>query len=542
MKYHRHPVSAVDTATVTDDQSPSRPFYIVGAGPHIHDMILLAREQAGFDLKGILDPSPALKGQSILDVPIVGWLDGIPHDIAAAIGSPSIPDSFDRAAVFHLLLGQGIQFPILWPREFTRPTGLSLSRGTVIHRGCRIGDSSVIGQNCLIGPDATIGPGTVVDDHTVLPPGTKFTGNEIVARPQFQPRSLPAVIADEHEPVQEIIRRMNWAAMEIMLITDADGALVGTVTDGDVRRGILAGIDMKTPAASIMNRSPVVASIGASHQAMLEAMRSRSIRHLPVVDANRRPVRLEILDNLVSSDGPSAVIMAGGLGARLRPLTHHTPKPLLSVGGTPILDHILTGLRKNGVDDVVISVNYLADHIKSHVGDGRRHDMNVAYLSEMNRLGTAGALSLLRPRPHKPFLVMNGDLLTKLNFAKLMDFQRRGNHMLVMCVRRHTVAIPYGVVTTDGDRVTSIREKPEHACFINAGIYVLDPRCLTYLPHGQRVDMPDLVSRIIEDGHNVGAFPIIEYWRDIGTPQDLRKASAEHSSHQHRVEQMGIAV
>ncbi|OGV46190.1 MAG: hypothetical protein A2X46_12560 [Lentisphaerae bacterium GWF2_57_35] len=342
---------------------------------------------------------------------------------------------------------------------------------------------------------------------------------------------MEATLARESDSIQEIIRRINWANMEIVLVVAEQGALLGTITDGDIRRGILAGIDSAQPVSIIMNRHPITVPLGAPYHEMLDIMRKRSIRHLPVVDNENRPIRLERIESLLDQlTGQGAIVMAGGMGTRLRPLTNDTPKPLLPVAGRPILDHILGGLRESGIEDVVISVNYLADRIRDHVGNGQEHRLNVNYIAEKERLGTAGALSLVRPRPRRPFLVMNGDLLTKMNFAKILQFQNKHRHDIVMCVRKHQFQVPYGVVDIREGCVTGLREKPVLEQFINAGIYVLNPACIDLIPRNRYFDMTDLIQAVLGQGGSIGAFPIIEYWRDIGNPSDLQAAGREHSA------------
>ncbi|MBN1676869.1 MAG: nucleotidyltransferase family protein [Kiritimatiellae bacterium] len=342
------------------------------------------------------------------------------------------------------------------------------------------------------------------------------------------PKCMTATLASAADSIQEIIRKMDWAAMEIILIVDAEGALLGTITDGDIRRGILAGVDLGEPAERIMNRKPVTVPLGTPAGEMLQVMRKFSIRHLPVVDGRNRPVRLELLQALVDDiREQKAVIMAGGLGTRLHPLTDSTPKPMLPIAGRPLLDRILHNLRANGVEDVAISVHHLADRIRAHIGDGNDHQVRVSYINEKKRLGTAGGLSLLDPRPKRPFIVMNGDLLTTINFASLLRFHRKAACDLVMCVRKQKVQVPYGVVELDGERIVSLHEKPVYEHFINAGIYVLEPACIDLIPRERYFDMTDLVQTVLEAGGRVCAFPVIEYWRDIGNPEDLRAAIRE---------------
>lgn len=513
---------------VEPDNAPT-PIVIVGAGVFLHDILSLLAKCPEFQIAGILDPALHLKGQKVNNVPILGWLGDIPDDIrSAVIGTPSTPDAFDREAVFHLLLKRGMSLPILHDKTSRIAQDVMLRRATVIINASTIDEGATIGENCIIGNGAHIGRAAELADHTVVLPGETVLHNGGKQKQLVQPRSLGAALASDKEHIQEIIRRINQTGIEIMLITDDSGALAGTVTDGDIRRGILAGVNLNQSVNAIMNRAPISTPLGTSYQQMIDIMRQNSIRHLPVLDNARRPVRLEIMDDLmINLRNHGAVVMAGGLGQRLRPLTETVPKPLLPVNGQPILDHILSGLRDSGLHDVVISVNYLADTIRKHVGNGHKHNVNVAYLSEIKRMGTAGALSLLRPRPKRPFLVMNGDLMTDMNFAKLMEFHITNSYSVVMCVRKQEVHVPYGVVNIEKGRVTGIREKPTYEHFINAGIYVVDPSCLELVPEGKPFDMPDLINAILATNGKVGAFPIIEYWRDIGTPADLLAAGED---------------
>lgn len=341
-------------------------------------------------------------------------------------------------------------------------------------------------------------------------------------------KTMLAAIARPEDSMQDIIRKMDWAALEIILVVNDAGELVGTITDGDIRRGILAGSNLDDPAEGVMNRTPIAVPLETPRSEMLDIMKRFSIRHLPVLDNNRRPIRLELLDDVIDDiAGKSAVIMAGGQGQRLRPLTASTPKPLLKVGDRPILDHILKALNNNGIKDVVISVNYLGNLIQDHLGDGRDHSLNVNYVSETKRLGTAGALSMLRPKPTKAFLVMNGDLLTTLNFNAMLRYQKKTGHDMVVCVRKQFVKVPYGVVEVRDGAVSSLREKPVYEHFINAGIYVLEPKCLDLIPEDVYFDMPDLIQKLMDNGYSVGAFPVVEYWRDIGNPEDFQAANSE---------------
>jgi len=472
---------------------------------------------------GILDTSRKLWGQVVKGLPVLGWLSGLPAEATAAvIGNPAEPGGFDRGAVFHILARRDTCFPILRSVDIRVPPDVMIPRATILLKGCSVGSGVILGQNCLVGPGVTIEPYATIAPHAVLLPGGADDAGRNGRQPSVQPMSLEATLAAGTEPIRHIIRRINWANMEIVLVVGSDGELIGTVTDGDIRRGMLAGIEPHEPVTEIMNRRPVAVGLDASRNEMLEMMRRRSIRHLPVVDTRGRPVRLERMERLVEEMGHhDAVIMAGGLGSRLRPLTEHTPKPLLRVRGQPILDHVLAGLRESGIQDVVISLNYRGDQIRRHVADGASQGIRATYVSEKERLGTAGALSLLRPRPRRPFVVMNSDLLTNLDFSHLLHFQSEGDYEVVVCVRKHVTNLPYGVVDISEGSIVGLREKPSLEHFVNAGIYVLQPGCVDLVPRGQYFDMTQLIAEVLDRGGKVGAFPMHEYWRDIGTPEDL---------------------
>ncbi len=517
------------------DTPPPRSVVLVGAGGSLPELVRLLREQDGIFCQGILDPDPALKGERLEGLIVLGWLGDIPrHASDALIGCPKRANGFDRKSVYHILLRQGLCLPVFKALSAMTAPDVTLPSWTVLLDRASIEPGASLGVNCLLEPGATVTRCASLEEHSVLRQGKiRRKTIETAPEPPAARRLLEAVLAGEQEPMQRIIERINWANMEIILVVDASGRLIGTITDGDIRRGLLAGVDLDQPAGLIMNRRPVTAHQGLTRNEMLRIMREKSIRHLPVVDASGRPVSLERLEHIVDAiSGHDAVVMAGGLGSRLSPLTDDTPKPLLPVGNRPILDHILGGLKSAGIEDVVLSLNYRGDQIRHHVGSGEQHGMRVNYITEKQRLGTAGALSLLSPRPVRPFLVMNGDLLTNLNYAKLLRFQQEGDYALVMCVRQYKIQVPYGVVQINPDgRISGLQEKPVHEHFINAGIYVMKPHCLDYIPENKYFDMTDLADRLIERGENIGAFPLVEYWRDIGRPEDLRAAAEEQTRH-----------
>jgi dTDP-glucose pyrophosphorylase/predicted transcriptional regulator len=329
--------------------------------------------------------------------------------------------------------------------------------------------------------------------------------------------------------IREAVQVLDASELQIVLVVDAEQHLAGTVTDGDVRRGILKGVSLDETVQRIMNPAPTTVSTNDSRESVLALMQRKQLRHIPVIDQSGRVVGLETLDGLVQSrTKPNRVVlMAGGLGSRLQPLTDDCPKPMLRVGTKPLLETILENFIDFGFRRFSIAVNYLADVVQSHFGDGARWGVEIDYLRETRQLGTAGALSLLPEIPMEPLLVMNGDVLTKVNFGQLLDFHNGHRASATMCVREYDFQIPYGVVRIDRHRLASIEEKPVQRFFVNAGIYVLEPNVLRLLPTNERFDMPALFGKLVEHGHDTSVFPIREYWLDIGQLADYDRANGE---------------
>lgn len=330
--------------------------------------------------------------------------------------------------------------------------------------------------------------------------------------------------------VREAMAIIDKGALQIGLVVDPDSVLLGTITDGDIRRGILRGLSLDGPVTEIMRRNPLTVTPEQGWEVALKLMRIRNIKQIPVVDDQGHVLGLEVLDEIVRASHREnwVVLMVGGLGTRLRPLTDSLPKPLLPVGGRPLLETIIENFVSQGFGKFFLSVNYKSEMVEHQIGDGRRWGVEIGYLREDKRLGTAGALGLLPERPAHPFVVMNGDLLTTVNFGQMLAFHRQHNALATMGVREYSVQIPYGVVNMAAQQVTRIVEKPVQRHFVNAGIYTLDPEVLDYVRPGENLDMPDLLQSVIEVGHPVSAFPIREYWIDIGSPEDFQRASAEY--------------
>jgi len=337
------------------------------------------------------------------------------------------------------------------------------------------------------------------------------------------------ILVGPDSPIIDVIKTLDLSAAQIILVVDQERRLLGTITDGDIRRAILRGEKLEEPAAKVMNRNPLVTAPQSSRQDRLMLIRSRKLRHLPVVDQDGVLLGLETEDELLAGDElPNwAVLMVGGLGERLRPLTATTPKPLLPVGGRPLLETILLQLAGCGIRRAYLAVNYMAEKFEDAFGDGSRLGLDIRYLREDGKLGTAGALAALPERPEAPLVVMNGDVLTSVNYRALLDFHAEQRADATMCVREYDIEVPYGVVEVENSRVRALQEKPVLTHFINAGIYVLAPQVLARLEPGRPCDMPTLLQRAMDDDRPVVAFPIREYWLDIGRMDDFAKANGD---------------
>lgn len=330
-------------------------------------------------------------------------------------------------------------------------------------------------------------------------------------------------------PISEALKVIDDVSLQICLVVDEEDRLVGAVTDGDVRRGLLRSIPLSAAVTQIMSKSPVVGQESDSRHALLEIMTSRGVRHMPIVDESGRIIDLVLRDDLLMPmPRPNwTVLMAGGLGTRLRPMTEATPKPLLNVGGKPILENIIESLVEHRFEKFYISVNYKSDMIKAYFGRGERWGAEIRYLEEKDQLGTAGALGLISETHADPLIVMNGDLLTRVNYGHLLEFHAAHASVATMCVREYDFEVPFGVVTIDDNRIRGVVEKPVHSFFVNAGIYVINPSVLEMVRANQRLDMPDLFQSVLALDLTAVAFPIREYWLDIGRRNDFDRANGD---------------
>lgn len=330
----------------------------------------------------------------------------------------------------------------------------------------------------------------------------------------------------QDDTLQAAIRNLDETAFKIVLVVSDAGELVGTVSDGDIRRGLLRGLDLGSRLRDIVHRTPLVVPPGLPYEAVIELMRVNKILQIPVVDSVRKVVGLHLWSHLTEPQlRPNAmVIMAGGKGERLRPLTETCPKPMIAVAGKPMLEHIVDRAVSEGFRRFVIAVNYLGHMIEEHFGDGSAKGVEISYLREESSLGTAGALCLFSPLPSLPVLVSNGDVLTDVSYGEILDFHGRHHADATMAVRAYEWQHPFGVIQTEGINITGLAEKPVHRSQVNAGIYVLEPAVIDLLEANQRCEMPELFERAILHGKRAIAYPMHEPWLDVGRPQDLETA------------------
>ncbi|MFM1651284.1 nucleotidyltransferase family protein [Brevibacillus sp. B_LB10_24] len=337
------------------------------------------------------------------------------------------------------------------------------------------------------------------------------------------------VLIKQDTPIIQAIQIIDAGAIQIALVVDENERLLGTVTDGDIRRGILKGIPLNESVKHIMNDQPKYVFPDESPEKMLAFMRAKRLNQVPIIDKDRRIIGIKVLNELLRREQKEnwVILMAGGLGSRLQPLTDDCPKPLLKVGSKPLLETIIENFVEQNFYKFFLSVNYKAEMIKEYFGNGSQWGVELNYLHENKRLGTAGALSLLPGRPDAPIIVMNGDLLTKVNFNQLLEFHVEHRAAATMCVREYDFQVPYGVVRTDNQRLVSIEEKPTQHFFVSAGIYVLETDVLDKIPGQTYFDMPSLFEKLVNEQIETVVYPIREYWLDIGRITDFERANVE---------------
>lgn len=343
-------------------------------------------------------------------------------------------------------------------------------------------------------------------------------------------RDIQDILVTPDITIKRVLEIINKSSKQIALVVDKEQKLLGTVNDGDIRRGFLRGVSLEDSIETIYFRSPTVANINDTKDSIIRLSTSKKIHQIPLLNDSGVVVGLDILDELVSHKKRlnKVILMVGGLGTRLKPLTDNMPKPMLSVGNKPILQTIVEKFAEYGFTNIVMCVNYKSNIIQKHFGDGSAFGVEIEYVLEEKRMGTAGALSLLNEKPNEPFFVMNGDLLTNVNFEHLYQYHISTNSIATMCVREYDFQVPYGVVNIKDNKITSIKEKPIHKFFVSAGIYMLNPKAIEYIEKDTFFDMPTLFEKLIGIGENTLSFPIREYWLDIGRMEEYERANSEY--------------
>ena len=343
-------------------------------------------------------------------------------------------------------------------------------------------------------------------------------------------QSISDITIREDRPIIDVLEIIDKSSKQIVLVVDDSNKLLGTINDGDIRRAILKNISLESPVKEIYFNSPTIANINDSKETIINICTRKKIHQIPIVDNSGNLVGLEILDELFTKKDKKnhVILMVGGLGTRLRPLTDNLPKPMLPVGGKPILQTIIEKFVSYGFINITLCVGYKSNIIQDFFKDGSQFGAKIEYVLENQRMGTAGALTLLKNRPSEAFFVMNGDLLTNVNFEHLLEYHLDNHSMATMCVREYDFQVPYGVVSVNNGKIKSIDEKPIKKFFVSAGIYMLNSQVINYIPNNEFYDMPTLFEKIISLNNNVLSFPIREYWLDIGRIEEYERANCEY--------------
>jgi dTDP-glucose pyrophosphorylase/CBS domain-containing protein len=345
-------------------------------------------------------------------------------------------------------------------------------------------------------------------------------------------QNINDIVIDSNYLLKDVLKIIDKSSKQICLVLDENKKLLGTISDGDIRRALIKNISLDDTIENVYFKKPTVANVNDTKEKIINLCKIKKIHQIPIVDDDNVIVGLEILDELIGTQikKNKAVLMVGGLGMRLRPLTDDTPKPMLYVGEKPILQTIVENFANYGFVEIIMCVGYRSNIIKDFFGDGSKFGVNIEYINEELRLGTAGALSLLNieQKPNEPFFVMNGDLVTKVNFDHLLNFHLSNNAKATMCVREYDFQVPYGVVNIEDGRIKTIDEKPTHKFFVNAGIYVLNPPSIDIIPENKFYDMPSLFQEMIKHNDKLLPFPLYENWLDVGKIDEYNKANQEY--------------
>lgn len=332
--------------------------------------------------------------------------------------------------------------------------------------------------------------------------------------------------------IKDAMKLIDVTSLETVLVIDENERLIGLVTDGDIRRGIINGIPLEDHVEKVMNRNFTALPHTTSMKETVKIMKKHYFKQMPLVNEDKKVVDLILFKDIIADRSREnyVVLMAGGLGSRLRPLTNELPKPMLKVGDRPILEIIISQFKNYGFKNFIISINYLADIVEGYFGDGSSLDVNIQYIRETKRLGTAGCLKMVCENLKEAFYVMNGDLLTRLDFEKMLKFHMANGFDLTMGIRRHEYQIPYGVIDVEGNSVLGMVEKPLKHYIINAGIYCLNPDIIKYIPENEYYDITSLIEACLKENGKIGGYYIKDYWMDIGQMEDYHRANMEYES------------
>lgn len=346
-------------------------------------------------------------------------------------------------------------------------------------------------------------------------------------------KNIEKLLLKKDASIKKSMQAIDNGTFKIALIVDDNMHLLGTLTDGDIRRAILKGLTLESSISNIYHKNPIQGTTSSSKSELLKLAETHKILRIPIVNNDGKLIALDTLEELAYTQKKAnkVVLMVGGLGTRLRPLTNTIPKPMLNVGGKPILETIVKKFHDSGFTNIIMCVKYKSEIIKDYFGTGEKFGVTIKYIQEDKRMGTAGALTLFKEKLTEPFFVMNGDLLTDVNFENLLDYHTINKSIATMCVREYDFQVPFGVVNLDGHAIKSIVEKPTHNFFVSAGIYMLSPECIDLIPKNEFYDMPTLFDQLIKKDENIISFPLSEYWLDIGRIEEYEKANNEY----HRV-------
>lgn len=342
--------------------------------------------------------------------------------------------------------------------------------------------------------------------------------------------SIDEIIVSENSTLRNVMAVIEKGKLKIAIVVDKKKKLKGIITDGDIRRALLSNITIDDLITEILIKKPIICNVSSSKDKILQTAIENQVYQIPIVDNDGILVGLEIIDDILKPKPKKEkiVLMVGGLGTRLRPLTEKIPKPMLKVGDKPILETIILNFKKYGYINIVLSVSYKAEIIKDYFGNGNFFGVNIEYIDENKRMGTAGALSLMKDILTDNFFVMNGDLLTSLNFEHMMKFHLENNSTATMGLREYDFQVPYGVVNIEDKRIVRIEEKPVQNFYVNGGIYVLSKQVLKFIPENSFFDMPTLFEIIINKKLTTLSFIIKDYWLDIGRIEEFQKANQEY--------------